>query len=1090
MITGKLNLKFEPGIAGLLATVCIALAVLVTSCGGGGGGSAVANAAATPGFSESSPTVTFGNQVVGTTSAVHTDTLTNVGTSTLNISSVQVTGPNAGDFSESNTCGSTLAPSAQCTVSVTLTPSATGARTASVVFTDNAAGSPHTVSLSGTGTAAGVALSASTLTFGNQTQGAASSAQSVTLTNNSAQPLTITSIAVTGTNAAAFSEANTCGTSISASSSCTIFVTFNPTATGTLTATLTITDSASATPEDISLSGTGEPPSATFSPTSLSFGTQTLGKTSSAQLTTLTNTSNLALSVGSLAVLGSNASDFAETNNCGTSLAAGANCTISVTFTPAVSGSLTADVGLSSNSSGVGTVSLNGTGAGPAASLSQTSITFGSQVVGSTSAVQTITLNNSGTAALSISGVALTGANSADFAQTNTCGSSVAAGASCSISVTFKPVAAGALAGSVTVTDNAAGSTQSVSLSGTGVNAVAAASLSQTSISFGNQAVGYTSPAQTISLTNSGNTALTISSIALSGTNPGDFAQTNTCGSSVAAGASCTISVTFKPPATGSLTAAVTLTDNAPGNTQSISLSGTGVTTAAAASLSPTGLTFGSQNVGSTSAAQTITLSNTGNAALSISSIALTGADPADFAETNTCGSSVAIGANCTISVTFKPPAAGSLTAAVTLTDNASSGTQSVSLSGTGASTAPSASLSPSSLAFGSQTVGSTSTAQTITLSNTGNGALSISSIALTGADPGDFAQTNTCGSSVAAGANCTISVTFKPPAAGTLTAAVTLTDNASSGTQSVSLSGTGASTAPSASLSPTNLTFGSQTVGSTSAAQTITLSNTGNASLSLSSIALTGTDPGDFAQTNTCGSSVAAGANCTISVTFKPPATGSLTAAVTLTDNASSGTQSVSLSGTGASTAPSASLSATSLSFGNEAVDVTSSSQVITLSNTGGASLSTSGMAFTGADASDFAESDTCGSSVAAGGKCTIAVQFTPAATGARTGALSINDNASGSPQSVALSGSGTHDVMLSWAASTTTGIAGYYVYRGTTSGGESSTPLNSTPISGTSFADESVTAGTTYYYLVKTVASDDVTQSASSNEASVSVP
>ena len=1089
MGTGKL--KFDPGTAGLLAAVCIALAVLVTSCGGGGGGNAVANAAATPGFSESSPTVTFGNQVVGTASAVHTDTLTNVGTATLNISSVQVTGPNASDFSETNTCGSTLAPSAQCTLSVTLTPSAAGARTASVVFTDNASGSPHTVGLSGTGTAAGVALSTNSLTFASQTQGAASSAQSVTLTDNSDQSLTITSIAVTGTNAAAFSEANTCGTSISAGSSCTIFVTFNPTATGTLTATLTITDSASATPATINLSGTGDPPSATFSPTSLSFGTQSLGKTGSAQQTTLTNTSNVALSVSSLAVFGSNATDFAETNNCGTSLAAGANCTISVTFTPAVSGSLTANVGLPGNSSGVGSVSLTGTGAGPAASLSQTNINFGSQVMGSTSPVQTITLSNSGTAALSISGIALAGANPADFAQTNTCGSSVAAGASCTISVAFKPVAAGALAASVTLTDNATGSsTQSVSLSGTGVNAVAAASLSQTSITFGSQAVGYTSPAQTITLTNSGNTALTISSIALTGANPGDFAQTNTCGSSVAAGAGCTISVTFKPPVTGSLTAAVTLTDNAPGNTQSVSLSGTGVTTAASASLSPTNLTFGSQNVGSTSAAQTITLSNTGNAALSISSIALTGADPGDFAETNTCGSSVAIGANCTISVTFKPPAAGTLTAAVTLTDNASSGTQSVSLSGTGASTAAAASLSPTNLTFGSQTVGSTSPAQTITLSNTGNAALSISSIGLTGANPGDFAQTNTCGSSVAAGANCTISVTFKPPATGSLTAAVTLTDNAPGGTQSVSLSGTGASTAPAASLSPTNITFGSQTVGSTSAAQTITLSNTGNAALTISSIALTGTNPGDFAQTNTCGSSVAAGANCTISVTFKPPATGTLTAAVTFTDNASSGTQSVSLSGTGASTAAAASLSATSLSFGNEAVDVTSSSQVVTLSNTGGASLSISGMAFTGADAGDFTESDTCGSSVAAGGNCTIAVLFTPAATGTRTAALSINDNASGSPQSVSLSGSGTHDVMLSWTASTTPGVTGYYVYRGTTSGGESSTPLNSTPISSTSFTDESVTAGTTYYYLVTAVASDAVTQSAASNEASATVP
>ena len=183
-------------------------------------------------------------------------------------------------------------------------------------------------------------------------------------------------------------------------------------------------------------------------------------------------------------------------------------------------------------------------------------------------------------------------------------------------------------------------------------------------------------------------------------------------------------------------------------------------------------------------------------------------------------------------------------------------------------------------------------------------------------------------------------------------------------------------------------------------------------------------------------------------------------------------------------------SLSTTSLSFGNEALEVTSSSQVVTLNNTGSASLTISSLAFTGADASDFTEADTCGSSVAAGGTCTIAVMFTPAAAGTRTATLSINDNATVNPQSVALSGSGVHDVMLSWAASTTPGILGYYVYRGTAAGGESSTPLNSTPISSTSFTDESVTAGTTYYYLVTAVASNDVTQSPASNEASASVP
>jgi hypothetical protein len=148
--------------------------------------------------------------------------------------------------------------------------------------------------------------------------------------------------------------------------------------------------------------------------------------------------------------------------------------------------------------------------------------------------------------------------------------------------------------------------------------------------------------------------------------------------------------------------------------------------------------------------------------------------------------------------------------------------------------------------------------------------------------------------------------------------------------------------------------------------------------------------------------------------------------------------------------------------------------------------------VAVTGTNASDFTEiADTCGSSVAAGGNCTIGVTFTPSAAGQRTATLSIADNASGSPQAVSLSGTGSHDVILSWTASATSGVVGYNVYRGNTSGGENlSSPLNgSTPINGITYTDATVTAGATYYYEVMAVGSDGV-QSAASNEVSATVP
>jgi hypothetical protein len=305
-----------------------------------------------------------------------------------------------------------------------------------------------------------------------------------------------------------------------------------------------------------------------------------------------------------------------------------------------------------------------------------------------------------------------------------------------------------------------------------------------------------------------------------------------------------------------------------------------------------------------------------------------------------------------------------------------------------------------------------------------------------------------------------------------------------------VSLTGTGTSTAPVATLSPASLTFASQALGTTSAAQSLTLNNTGNAALSISSLALTGTNPGDFAQTNTCGSSLAAGGNCTISVTFKPTVSGTRTAAVTLTDNATGSPQTASLSGTGGSTSPVASLSPSSLTFGNEPVDVISSSQVVTLNNTGSAALSITSITFSGANATNFTQVSTCGASLAAGGNCTIAILFTPSAAGARTASLTIADNASGSPQSVALAGTGTHDVILTWTDSATPGVIGYNVYRGTSSGGENATPLNSTPTNSATYTDQNVTAGATYYYVVTAVASGGATVSTASNEAPAIVP
>jgi len=549
-----------------------------------------------------------------------------------------------------------------------------------------------------------------------------------------------------------------------------------------------------------------------------------------------------------------------------------------------------------------------------------------------------------------------------------------------------------------------------------------AVTLSPTSLTFASQTVGTTSAAQTVTVTNSGNAALTISSVGLAGTNSGDFAQTNTCPvspSTLAAGANCTISVTFTPSTTSSETASVSISDNAAGSPQTVALSGTGTEAPApAVTLNPTSLSFGNQLQNTTSTAQTVTLTNSGNAALTINSIGLTGTNTGDFAQTNTCPISpntLAAGAKCTISVTFTPSTTSSETASLSISDNAGNSPQTAALSGTGTSPAPAVSLNPTSLSFGNQLVNTTSAAQSVTLTNSGTAALSISSIGLTGTNSGDFAQTNTCPISpntLAAGANCSISVTFSPSASGSRSASVSISDNASGSPQSVALSGTG--TAPAVTLSPTSLTFASQTVNTTSAAQSVTLTNSGSAPLTINSIAVTGTNSGDFAQATTCPispSTLAAGAKCTISVTFTPAATGTRSASVTVTDNAADSPESVALSGTGVTGSPAVTLSPTSLSFGNHLVGTTSVAQKVTLTNSGTAALTINSIGLTGTNAGDFAQTNTCPantSTLAPGSSCTISVTFKPTAMGSRTASVSISDNASGSPQSVPLSGSG----------------------------------------------------------------------------------
>jgi len=936
----------------------------------------------TPRFAtaDAAPTsLTFGSTYTGRVSVAKTVSVTNHGNKDLVVASAEA----SGQFVVAvDNCHSAVAPNGSCTIDVTFNPTTAGAKTGTLTISSNASAGDILVSLSGTAllSVPATELSPASLAFGNQPVAAASSARTVTLTSSGTGALELAGVAVSA-GVADFSQTNDCPASLEPEASCTVSVVFTPSALFARSGTLTFQDNASDSPQTVSLSGTGTGAAAVATPASLTFSQTYTGYASAPQNVTLTNNGNAALVVTSVGASG----QFAISNNgCESAVAPGGSCTIGVTFEPTSGGMQSGTLTVVSNSvSGNATVALSGTAMQSVATaqLSTLSVSFGNQHVGATSGAQTVTLSNTGQAALTMAT-----AYSGDFAGTDDCNGSVAPGTSCHLAVTCTPTATGVRTGALTITDNAAGP-HLVSLSANGV--LGTAGLSTSTLAF-TQAVGTTSAAQTVTVTNSGTDALAISSVAAGA----PFAvSAHTCTSALAPAATCTVSVTFAPAALGPATGTLTIASDGSNPTATVSLSGTG--TGATADVSPASLAFDETYTGYTSAPRTVTVTNSGNLPLNVTSASASG----PFAVSdNRCASAVAAQASCTVAVTFHPTAAGEQTGTLTIVSNSIHGDATASLSGMALLSVPIAQLSTTELLFGNRHVGTASDPLPVTLTNTGRASMAVSSVAVT-AGGAEFAQTNNCGMSVAANAGCTVQVTFTPSAAGSRVGLLSITDDATGSPHTVVL--TGAGVIGTAVLTSTSMGFGSRRVGTTSAEQEITVKNVGTDALVVTGATATG----PFAATNTCVSALAIDGTCTVSVTFTPTAGGAASGVLTLASNGSNPTETVTLSGDGIE--PVATLSRTSLDFAGRRPATASGAASVTLTNTGSAPLGVSSIGIT-AGSSDFTQTNDCAASLAEDASCTIAVVFAPAAAGARTGTLSVADDAAGSPHSVSLSGSG----------------------------------------------------------------------------------
>jgi len=865
------------------------------------------------------------------------------------------------------------------------------------------------------------AVSPATLAFGNQLILAASPAQTVTVGNTGLAPLSITSIGF-GAGSPFTAQTDTCtGATLATNATCSVGVIFTPTVNGPVTDVLTVNVPAPSLSPTVSLSGTGISPVATLSTTSITFANQLINTNSLPQAVTVSNTGNAPLVINgfSLTDLALNPTlQFVQSTTCVSPLAAGASCTANVTFTPTVTGPLSAILTMNVAAPATSPViNLTGTGGAPVLTVTQpqpATLAFGSQLINTTSPAQTVTVTNTGNSPLTVSNLSLTGSNPGHFAQSTDCIllSPLAANATCTVSVTFTPTSAGApLTATLNIFGAAPATAQSVALSGTGTMPIMA--LDTTTLAFGNQLVGTVSAQQSFTVSNIGTAPLTINSVLPGGANPTQFNISNNCAGLTLDIAppnnSCTETVTFAPTlTTGARSASITITPAAPAIPLQVSLSGTG--TLPVLALSPTTMSFGNQVFGTVSAVQTLSVSNTGTAPLTINTVSLTGGDITQFTVSTLCAGAILVpNQSCTETVSFAPTATvGVRNATLTVTPAAPATPLTAALNGT--ATQPVLVVAPTAIAFVDQVIGTVSAQQTVTMTNTGTGPLTINNVILAGANPTQFTVSAICGgTTLLPTQSCTENVTFAPTATiGVRSAVLTVYPAAPATPVSVTLSGTG--TGPALGVAPTTLSFLNQAINTRSRSQTVVVSNTGTAPMTINSIGLSGAGSAQFSiGSNTCGApgaSLQPATSCTVSILFRPTTYLAQTAALNVNVAAPAVSQSVVLSGTTA--APVSAVSPTSLAFGNQRRGTTSAARTVTISNTGTARMAITGITVTGANANQFTQTTTCGTSLAAGASCTSSVRFRPTTVGAKSATLNVNVGGPATNKAVALSGTG----------------------------------------------------------------------------------
>ena len=780
-----------------------------------------------------------------------------------------------------------------------------------------------------------------------------------------------------------------------------------------------------------------------------------------------TNTTNIDLRLDNIRVLSQSSSQGI------TSLEAGASATFGVTFSPAVSGAKSASLHISSNDAdenpfdlalsgtaiGLAEISIRQSGGSELVSGSST-INFTNPNIGINSAAVTLVIQNLGESTLTGLAIIQDGPQSSDFIIENPETETLAPGESANVLMFFKPASTGIRNAVLHVVSSDEDESRfDIKLVGNGI-ATPDISIQQadgdyltngsSAVGLGSVRIGFSGVPETFIIRNLGTANLTNLALVTDGAHSSDFLVDPLGTTTLTPGSSATFKATFKPVAAGERTATIhVISNDASQNPFNITLTGTGTAVPEIAIyqndesnlIDGTAVAgFGSPVIGTSSAAQSFTIRNTGTASLTGIVLASDGTHASDFTASSLATTSLAPGASTSFTIVFKPSSAGTRTAAIHVSSNDEDENPfDIGLTGTGTAVPEIAiyqndesNLIDGSAvtAFGSLTLGAATATQSFTIRNTGTASLTGLAITRDGTHASDFTASVLGATSLAPGASTSFTIVFKPAAAGTRAAAVHVSSNdADENPFDISLTGIGIAV-PEIAIEQSDganlangsatITFANTALGSSSNAQTITIRNTGTANLTNLAITTDGAHSSDYKVDSLAVTSLVPGAFATFQVQFKPTSAGTRTAAIHITSNdADESPYHIALTGE-AIPLPEIAVSradkselidgSSTLNAGSVLLGPNSISETLTIRNTGTANLTGLALTILGTNPADFTTGSLSTTTLAPGASTTFSLIFKPTAAGLRSAVIQIaNNDADESPFDFKLSGTGT---------------------------------------------------------------------------------